>query len=105
MKRLFLVSSWNFPYFIILDSGVPGVSVAISLCFSPGKNPLIGAAPAASMVLAAVSLQFPSSISWESCCLFCQLRSGNPQVLCMGCKQVTSDSWLKFTGKFKQEFL
>lgn len=33
--------------------------------------------------------------------LFCQLRSGNPQVLCMGHKQTTSDSWLKFTGKLK----
>lgn len=62
----------------------------------------MGVAPAASMVLAAVSLQFSSSISWESCFLFCQLRSGNPQVLCMGHKQITSDSWLKFTGKFKQ---
>lgn len=65
VKRLFLVSSWNFPHFIVLDSGVPGVSVAIALCFSPRKIPLMGAAPAASMVLAAVSLQFPSSISWE----------------------------------------
>lgn len=27
------------------------------------------------------------------------------QVLCMGHKQITSNSWLKFTGKFKQGFL
>lgn len=41
VKRLLLVSSWNFPYIIVLDSGVPGVSVAISLCFSPRKIPLM----------------------------------------------------------------
>lgn len=105
VERLFLVSSCNFDYFIILGSGVLGVSVAISLCFSPGKIPLMDAAPAASMLLAAVSLQCLSSISWESCFLFFQLRSRNPQVLCMRHKQITSDSWLKFTGKFKQGFL
>lgn len=89
VKRLFLVSSWNFEYFVVEDPRVPGVSVAISLCFSPGKIPLVDAAPAASMVLAAVSLQCLSSISWESCFLFCQLRSRNPQVLCMRHKQIT----------------
>lgn len=99
------MSSCNFAYFITLDSGVPGVSVAISLSFSPGIIPLMGAAPAGFMVLAAVSLQFPNSVSWKSCFLFCQLRSGNPQVLCVGHKQITSDCCLKFTGKFKQGFL
>lgn len=88
VKRLFLVSGWNLPCFTVLDSGVPAISGAISLCLPPGKVPLMGvAAGACSSVhgphccVFSKELQRPSSNSWESCLLFCQLRSRNPQLL------------------------
>lgn len=59
VKRLFLVSRWNLPCIIVLDSGEPSVSGAVSLCFSPRKIAFMGAAAEAC-----------SSVCGPHCCVF-----------------------------------
>lgn len=38
VKRLFLVSSWNFEYFVVQDPRVPGVIFSYFIMFLPWKN-------------------------------------------------------------------
>lgn len=113
VERLFFVSNWNLPCFIVLDSGVPGISGAIPLCLFPQKKTpswmLLLARVVQPEVLTGVTSGHCSNmevlISRESCFLFCQLRLRNPQLLCAGYKRRTNGSLLKFTDKFKQVFL
>lgn len=107
VKSFFLLSRWNLPCLIVLDSGVSGISGAISLSLCPGKIPLVDAAAGGCSSVCgphccvfSKELQCLSSVSWESC-----LRSGYPQPLCAGYKQITSGSLLMFADKFKQAFI